>query len=202
MRITPLDIQQKLFPVKFRGFHAEEVSSFLELIREEIEDLLRENASFKEVIQKSDEEIRRFRDMQDLLGRTLQEAHQTADEYKIHSRREADTLIEKAGERAAEMIAKAHEQALAINEEIAELKMIRKRFHEDMRGTLGRFLQIIPEEEGNSIPVSPHLLPETGGSGEEAEERVPSEGADEALLSEEQEGIVEGHPGKEKGAQT
>ncbi|MEF9437346.1 MAG: DivIVA domain-containing protein [Candidatus Mariimomonas ferrooxydans] len=48
MRITPLDIQQKQFPTKFRGFDEEEVDSFLELVREEMEELLRENASLRE----------------------------------------------------------------------------------------------------------------------------------------------------------
>lgn len=39
MRITPLDIQQKQFKVKLRGFDMEEVYSFLELVREELEEL-------------------------------------------------------------------------------------------------------------------------------------------------------------------
>ena len=43
MRITPLDIQQKQFKVKLRGFDMEEVYSFLELVREELEELLKEN---------------------------------------------------------------------------------------------------------------------------------------------------------------
>ena len=42
MRITPLDIQQKQFSTRFKGFDMEEVDSFLELIREEMEELLRE----------------------------------------------------------------------------------------------------------------------------------------------------------------
>lgn len=48
MRITPLDIQQKQFPMKLRGFDVEEVYAFLEVIREEMEDLLRENANLRE----------------------------------------------------------------------------------------------------------------------------------------------------------
>ena len=198
MRITPLDIQQKYFPLKFRGFHAEEVSSFLELIREEIEDLLRENAASREHIQKSDEEIRRFREMQDLLGRTLQEAHQAADEFKVRARREADILIERAEERAAEMMARAHEQALTLNEEIAELKMIRKRFHTNMRDMLERFVQIIPEEDEGTA-AGEHRLPETEKVLKEAEGRGPVDGGD--ALSEEQPGVVESHPGEEEGAQ-
>ena len=48
MRITPLDIQQKQFATRLRGFDMEEVDSFLELIREEMEELLRENANLRE----------------------------------------------------------------------------------------------------------------------------------------------------------
>ena len=47
MRITPLDIQQKQFTSKFRGFDMEEVDSFLELLREEMEELLRDNANLR-----------------------------------------------------------------------------------------------------------------------------------------------------------
>jgi len=115
MRITPLDIQQKNFPLKFRGFHNEEVSSFLELIREEIEDLLRENATLKEQIQKADEEVKRFWEMGELLSRTLLEAHQMAEEYKIHGRKEASLLLERAAGKAKEMVGEAHEQARAIH---------------------------------------------------------------------------------------
>ena len=52
MRITPIDIQQKQFPMKFRGFDVEEVYAFLEVVREEMEDILRENASLKEAVQR------------------------------------------------------------------------------------------------------------------------------------------------------
>ena len=34
MRLTPLDIQQKQFPMRFRGFDEEEVYAFLELVRQ------------------------------------------------------------------------------------------------------------------------------------------------------------------------
>jgi len=50
MRITPLDIQQKQFPLKLRGFDVEEVYAFLEVVREEMENLIRENESLKEKV--------------------------------------------------------------------------------------------------------------------------------------------------------
>jgi cell division initiation protein len=69
MRITPLDIQQKQFPMKFRGFDVEEVYSFLEIIREEMEDLLRENANVKETVQRMENQLKEYRDMETTLRR-------------------------------------------------------------------------------------------------------------------------------------
>lgn len=45
MRIYPSDIKEKRFPRKFRGYDVEEVYAFLEVVREEMENLVRENAS-------------------------------------------------------------------------------------------------------------------------------------------------------------
>jgi cell division initiation protein len=63
MRITPLDIQQKQFPVKFRGFDEEEVDSFLELVREEMEELLRDNASLREESKKYEKQVKEYKSM-------------------------------------------------------------------------------------------------------------------------------------------
>ena len=186
MRITPLDIQQKQFPVKFRGFHTEEVSAFLELIREEIEDLLRENASLKERLQQTDDENRRFWEMEDQLSRVLQEAHQIAGEYKAHGMREADLVLKKAAERAEEIVGRSHEQVLAINEDIVELRMIRKRFHEEMQAVLGRFRSIMADEsEKRKEAFSLHPLPEPMHYGEEAEDPEPPEGTGGFLFPQE-----------------
>jgi cell division initiation protein len=69
MRITPLDIQQKQFRMKFRGFDVEEVYAFLEIVREEMEDLLRENANLKENIQRGQPD-QGYRDMETTLRET------------------------------------------------------------------------------------------------------------------------------------
>ncbi len=176
MRITPLDIQQKSFPFKFRGFYEEEVSAFLELIREEIEDLLRENASLKELLQKSDEESRRFWEIENLLNKSLLEANQMAEEYRAHGRKEAHLVLEKAEERAAEMMRHAREDARSIHEEIMALQTVRKRFRGEMRTTLNRFLKFVSGEEELNIeahhfyrfPASPESLDE--GQREERQE--------------------------------
>ena len=89
MRITPLDIQQKQFPTKFRGFDVDEVYSFLELVREEMEELLRENASLKEQLSRADSQLQEYNNMSITLRETLMTTQQIVEDYKTNSRREA-----------------------------------------------------------------------------------------------------------------
>ncbi len=180
--------------MKFRGFHPEEVSSFLELIREELEDLLRENAALKERIYKADDEIQRFWEMQDLLSRTLQDAHQMSEEYKVHARKEADTLQEKADETVRDMVGEAHEKALQINEEIVELKMTRKQFDDGIRNILSSFEIVIAGDKVLQEVIFSH---ETAPAVKSDHEVQLSAEVDETLLTEDQISVIEGHGGEE-----
>ena len=133
MRITPLDIQQKQFPMKFRGFDVEEVFAFLEVIREEMEDLLRENASLKENIQRLDSQIREYKDMETNLRETLLTAQQLVEDYKTNARKEAELLVKEAELRADTMIKEAQEKVIKIHEDIVDLKGIRRHFKEEIK---------------------------------------------------------------------
>ncbi len=90
MRISPLDISSKKFPVKFRGFMSMRSIHFLNLIREELEELLRENASLKEQLNRADAQLQEYRNMEVTLRETLMTAQQMVDEYKNNSRKEAE----------------------------------------------------------------------------------------------------------------
>ena len=50
MKITPLDIQQMVFKVGFRGYEKEEVNRFLEELAQTVESLNRDNAVQREKI--------------------------------------------------------------------------------------------------------------------------------------------------------
>lgn len=153
MRITPLEIQQKQFPMKFRGFDVEEVYSFLEIIREEMEDLLRENASLKENIQRLESQLKDYRDMETTLRQTLLTAQQMVDEYKANAKKEAELIIKEAELKADSMIKEAQEKVIKIHEDIVDLKGIRRHFKEELRRLIESHLKMLDfdkerEEEG------------------------------------------------------
>ncbi|MEJ2685543.1 MAG: DivIVA domain-containing protein [Candidatus Sulfobium sp.] len=133
MRITPLDIQQKQFPVKFRGFDVEEVYAFLEVIREEMEELLRENATLKEGMQRGENQIKEYHDMESTLRETLMTAQQMVEDYKTNARKEAELIIKEAELKADSLIKDAQENVIKIHEDIVDLKGIRRHFKEEIK---------------------------------------------------------------------
>ena len=143
MRITPLDIQQKQFPMKFRGFDVEEVYAFLEVIREEMEELLRENANLKENIQRTEVQIREFKDMETTLRETLMTAQQMVEDYKMNARKEAELLIKEAEFRAENMIKESHEKVIKIHEDITDMKGIRRHFKEELKRLIENHLTML-----------------------------------------------------------
>jgi cell division initiation protein len=143
MRITPLDIQQKQFPTKFRGFDVDEVYSFLELVREEMEELLRENASLKEQLSRADSQLQEYNNMSITLRETLMTTQQIVEEYKTNSRREADLIIREAESKADDMIKAAQSKAVKIHEDIVELKGIRRHFKEEVKRLIESHMKML-----------------------------------------------------------
>ena len=60
MKVTPLEIRQQQFPLRFRGLDPTEVDKFLELVASDTEDLMRENARLREALGKKDQDLQRM----------------------------------------------------------------------------------------------------------------------------------------------
>lgn len=151
MRITPMDIQQKQFPVKFRGFDVDEVYSFLELIREELEELLRENASLKEQLSRLEEQMKEYGRMESTLRETLMTTQQMVDDYKTNARKEAELIIKESELKADTMVKDAQERVVKIHEDIVDLKGIRRHFKEEVKRLIDshmKMLEFDKEREG------------------------------------------------------
>lgn len=133
MRITPLDIQQKQFPSRFRGFDMEEVDSFLELIREEMEELLRENANLREEARRFEKQLKEYKNMELTLRDTLVKTQELVEEYKTTAKKDAELVRKEAELQADEIVKDAQHKVVKIHEDITDLKGIRRHFKEEVR---------------------------------------------------------------------
>jgi len=133
MRITPLDIQQKQFSTRFRGFDMEEVDSFLELIREEMEELLRENANLREESRRYEKQLKEYKNIETTLKDTLISTQQMVEEYRNNAKKEADLIAKEAELKAEEMLRIAQDKVVKIHEDITDLKGVRRHFKEELK---------------------------------------------------------------------
>jgi cell division initiation protein len=143
MRITPLDIQQKQFSTRLRGFDMEEVDSFLELIREEMEELLRDNANLREEARRFEKQLKDYKNIEQTLRDTLINTQQMSEEYKSTAKKDAELKIKEAELQAQEIIKEAQDKVVSIHEDITDLKGVRRHFKEEVKRLIESHLGMI-----------------------------------------------------------
>lgn len=147
MNISPLDIKQKQFKLKFRGFDINEVDGFLEEVTAELEALVKENESLKEQNAGLDAQLTEFRETEKSLRNTLMSAQKMAEELKSSTEREANLKIKEAELEAEKIFRDARQTLARTQEEINELKRIKERFTLKLRGLIEDHLQMLSYEE-------------------------------------------------------
>jgi len=175
MRITPMDIEQQEFSRSFRGYNEEEVDDFLDKIVKDYEELINENVRLNEEIERMQEKLKEFSEIEETLRSALLNAQKSAEEMRGRVENEAKIIIEKA-----EMDAKALKQKVLQREDLVKngidnLRRYKFTFKEKFKSMLNLYLKMIEneefEEEGN-------YKIEEEVSKEKAEKRVSGEKVD------------------------
>ena len=96
MSLTPLDIHNKEFHTKLRGYDQDEVNDFLDQIIKDYELVLKENAHLTESLKQSQEKLKYFNDLKDSLNQSIIVAQEAADKVKANSQREAEIINREA----------------------------------------------------------------------------------------------------------
>ena len=68
MAITALDIKDKQFTTKFRGYNEQEVDEFLDIIVDDYEDLVRDNRELAARVKELEEKLAYFDEMKESLN--------------------------------------------------------------------------------------------------------------------------------------
>lgn len=121
MKITPLEIRQKVFNKNFRGYDKDEVNAFLQSLSSEWEKLLNEH---KEALKKNDElekEVAKLKEVENSLFKTLKTAEDTGANMVEQSKRAADLHLKEAKMQVDSMLNEANAKARNIIEEAEDL---------------------------------------------------------------------------------
>jgi cell division initiation protein len=175
MRITPMDIEQQEFSKSFRGYNEEEVDDFLDKIVKDYEELINENARLNEEIERMQEKLKEFSQIEETLRSALLNAQKSAMEMKEKVEDEAKIIIEKAEMEAKALKQQVFQKEDLVKNEIDNLRRYKFNFKEKFKSMLNLYLKMIESEDfekKGSYKIEEEV------SKEKAEKRVSGEKAD------------------------
>ena len=194
MRITPMDIEQQEFSRSFRGYNEEEVDDFLDKIVKDYEELINENVRLNEEIERMQEKLKEFSEIEETLRSALLNAQKSAEEMKGRVESEAKIIIEKAELEAKSLKQQVFQREDLVKNEINNLRRYKFTFKEKFKSMLNLYLKMIENEEFEE--EGKDEIKENKVSEEKIENKVYKKKTEE-IFSEEKTGKLEGFAAEE-----
>jgi cell division initiation protein len=120
MALTPMEIHNKDFPRKFRGYDPDEVDQFLDMIVEDFEKLYKENIDIKEKYRVIKEKVDSYRSIEETLKETLVTAQKTAEDVVSNAQKKAEVIVREAEVEAFKLVQQGNEKMSEIRKEQEE----------------------------------------------------------------------------------
>lgn len=143
MRITPVDIQQAGFSVRFRGYDRQEVDTFLDTLTEDYETLVRDNHTLRDRRADLESQVNELKKKEALLNNTLVKAQSLVEEMHQNAHKEAELITKEAEIRAEDLIKTANQKIAASRSEILDLQKEKVMFLEKIRSLIRSFQKMV-----------------------------------------------------------
>ena len=155
MAITPNDIHNKDFSTKFKGFDPEEVNDFLDDVKKELEQLIRDNKDLEKRVKFNEEKVEYFNSIQETLNKSILVAQEAADRLRENARKDAEIIVFEAEKAAQAMLREAAEKATEINRETDLIKKETRIFRQRLQILTQTQLEMIKNEEWDIVLNTP-----------------------------------------------
>ena len=120
--LRPIDIQNKEFEKKIKGYDCDEVDDYLDLVIQDYEKLCKENQALKDRIGILTDAVERYKNIEDTMQKTLEIAKQNADELRKNAELEAQMIVSKAKLDATRLSKQIDDEHVKKHQEMLSLK--------------------------------------------------------------------------------
>lgn len=151
--ITPLDIQKKSFEKSFRGYKAEEVDVFLDMLTLDMEKLIKENARLKSELESAEGDLTKFKGSEGEVVKVLEQAKQLMDDISKSAEKRAEVMIKNAELDADMILREAKDNAAVLKEENVSLKNRYENFRD-------RYEKMLQDELAHFRTLTDNMFPE------------------------------------------
>jgi len=166
MALTPMDIHNKEFPVRMRGYDQDEVNDYLDQIIKEYEMLLKQKKETEKKLDLAEEKLANYDQMHDSLNKSILVAQEAADRLKLNAEKEAEMIAKEANTEASnlkheaennadELLKEAVNKARKIEQETEELRKQSRIFRQRLQLMIESQLELVKKEEWDDILQPP-----------------------------------------------
>lgn len=143
MKLTPLDIKKQVFKKVLRGYDPIEIETFLEMVAEEFEAIIKERNDLSDEVLKLKTQLRDYQEVERTFKESLMNAQQTINQSRENSKRESDLIIKEAEVRAEKIIENAKMQLIEIKNELMIIKAQKDSFAKRLRHLIESQLELL-----------------------------------------------------------
>lgn len=162
MVLTALELKDKTFGTKFRGYSADEVDDFLDIVTRDYEELIQKTHDQDAELKALRERLAYFDEMKESLSKSVILAQDTAEKVKQAAEHKAENivnqanydaaaLLQEAKQKANEILRTATDSAKKVVIETEELKNKTRIFHQRLKSSVESQLSLVNSSEWEEI---------------------------------------------------
>jgi DivIVA domain-containing protein len=159
--LTPLDVRKKKgdFRRAVRGYDAELVDDFLDMVAERLEELVKQNVALTERSEHLQDQVVSFREREKALNEALVTAQQLRTEAQAQADREADLVRREAQGQAERIVEEGQRSYRELARQIETLAARKGQFIRAFRTLLERYISELDIDEAHASEEAPNAGP-------------------------------------------
>lgn len=151
MPLTPLDIHNKEFSRRIRGYDEDEVNEFLDQVIKDYESIIRENKELHNQLLSLQDRLDHFLNIEESLSKTIIVAQEAADDVKNNSKKESQLILKEAEKNADRIINEALSKSRKVSIETEELRKQASIYRTRFRTLLEAQLELLSQDDWNAL---------------------------------------------------
>ncbi|MBQ7574556.1 MAG: DivIVA domain-containing protein [Clostridia bacterium] len=145
--IMPVDIQNKDFSKKIKGYDCNEVDDFLDEIIKDYSNLLKENQSLKNRVGMLTKTVENYKALEDSLTKSVDMAKQTAKGIKDSANSEAQMIINNAKLDASRLAKQIDDEHIKRHNEMLRIKSETEMYKTRLKSLCQNMIQMLDDAE-------------------------------------------------------
>lgn len=143
--LRPIDIQNKEFEKKIRGYDCDEVDDFLDIVIQDYEIACKENRTLRDKIGLLTETVERYKLMEHTMQQSIDMARQAAEDSRKNAETEANAIISKAKLDASYLARQIDDEHMKRHREMLSLKDEMEKYKSRMKSLCANVMKMVDD---------------------------------------------------------